>query len=141
MQHLETYHAEGQSPFLVKQEDTSAEPEEKECIECPVEGCGEVILMEEVDYHVELHAGEAELEHEPRESPLGVSKAEGDSQRPSLNPSPQPGASAGQQTAIQAWRNILTMPSSKRQAGNSGKPSALRVLQGRRLGVRRRCPV
>ncbi|KAK3399011.1 DUF1671-domain-containing protein [Sordaria brevicollis] len=66
MLHVETNHAEGESPFVVADEAAAANvghiPEGEEdgpdYIECPKEDCGEVLLTADLDYHLELHAAE-----------------------------------------------------------------------------------
>jgi len=64
---METLHAEGDSPFVVKDDASIAavlaseydqSPEETEYSCCPVEGCGEQLLWAEFDSHLELHAAE-----------------------------------------------------------------------------------
>jgi len=134
---METYHAEGDSPFLVDKEASSGKVEDdNEYVECPVDGCGETILREEMEFHIELHAEEAELDDGSQVSP-DVTKADVTAPGPSRSRSPQPGVSARQQNAIQTWRNILAMPSSKRQEVDKDKESVAKTPQGKRLGVRR----
>lgn len=139
LQHMETFHAESQSSLDLNGEASAGKFEESEYMECPIEGCGEVLLLDEMDFHVELHAEEAELYSEPQEPPT-ISKAEGPTPGSSRSRSPPPAVSSRQQTAIQAWRNLLAMPSSKRRASDGEKHSVISAAQARRLGVRRRPP-
>lgn len=61
---METLHAEGESPFAVRDDASIAavlaleygQDLEYSC--CPVEGCGEQILFAEFDSHLELHSAE-----------------------------------------------------------------------------------
>lgn len=64
---METLHPEGDSPFVVKDDASIAavlaleydeSPEEAAYTSCPVEGCGEQLLWEEMDSHLELHTAE-----------------------------------------------------------------------------------
>ncbi|KAK1770663.1 DUF1671-domain-containing protein [Phialemonium atrogriseum] len=131
--HMETFHAESQSSLDLNGEASPGKFEESEYIECPIEGCGEVLLLDEMDFHVELHAQEAELYSEPQELPASF-KAEGPTPGPSRSRSPPPAVSSRQQTAIHAWRNLLAMPSSKRGASDGEKHSVISAAQARRLG-------
>lgn len=64
---METLHPEnGDSPFAIKSDDAAsgtgsgvAADEDLEYVDCPVEGCGEMLPRAEMDYHLELHAEEA----------------------------------------------------------------------------------
>ncbi|TVY58650.1 Zinc finger with UFM1-specific peptidase domain protein [Lachnellula cervina] len=65
--HMETLHAEGDSPFVVRDDASIAavlaseydeNPDEPQYLSCPVEGCGEQLLFAEFDSHLELHAAE-----------------------------------------------------------------------------------
>lgn len=64
---METLHAEGDSPFVVRDDASIAavlaseydeNPDEPQYLSCPVEGCGEQLLFAEFDSHLELHAAE-----------------------------------------------------------------------------------
>jgi len=63
--HLETDHPEdGQSPFVVKDDASIAalmslnDGQDERYANCPVEGCGEAILLTELDSHIEMHEEE-----------------------------------------------------------------------------------
>ncbi|KAJ9142620.1 Zinc finger with UFM1-specific peptidase domain protein [Pleurostoma richardsiae] len=79
LMHMEQFHAEGQSPFIA----VGGEPEQQhpalaradpdrggndrgspdsseQFAECPVDGCGEVLLADELEYHIELHREETD---------------------------------------------------------------------------------
>ncbi|PMD43403.1 DUF1671-domain-containing protein [Hyaloscypha variabilis F] len=65
MLHLETDHPEdGQSPFVVKDDASIAallslnDGQDERYANCPVEGCGEAILLTELDSHIEMHEEE-----------------------------------------------------------------------------------
>ncbi|KAL2178941.1 peptidase family C78-domain-containing protein [Thermothelomyces heterothallicus CBS 202.75] len=61
--HLETYHAEGEdASFRQEQGSVSENPESGENIsyvECPIDGCEEILPLQELDYHLELHSEES----------------------------------------------------------------------------------
>lgn len=149
LQHMETFHAEAQSPSQVDEEIFPAKGADDEYVECPIDSCGEVVLMREIGFHIELHAEEEELDRPSQGSPdvtsqgsPDVTTAEGVTPGPSRTRSPQPSpTSSRQQNAIQTWRSILSMPSSKRQAVKGGKPSPVNAVRVKRLGVRKRSPV
>lgn len=70
---METQHPEdGPSPFVAQDDASIAalislqEEQDVEYISCPVEGCGEALLLTELDNHVEMH--EEEENHSPRDS-------------------------------------------------------------------------
>lgn len=65
--HIETLHPEnGESPFVVNDgsslrvlmEDGEEDEEGEEYVECPQEGCGEALLLVELEGHVEMHEQE-----------------------------------------------------------------------------------
>ncbi|KAL1877107.1 hypothetical protein VTK73DRAFT_8844 [Phialemonium thermophilum] len=139
--HMETNHAEGQSPFVVEGEGFSDKGPSTEYTECPIDGCGEIIPLEEMDYHVELHASEADMAQGDPSSGSGAmaspvaTTASPVSSSSSKQRSSSPTASTRQQNAIQAWKNLLAMPSSKRRAAGSEPSSGTAAaIQGRRLG-------
>ncbi|KAI5862841.1 peptidase family C78-domain-containing protein [Durotheca rogersii] len=71
-QHVETRHAEGKSPFVVDGDEAAPEKdespnEEDQFAECPVDGCGEVVTLAELEDHIELHGAE-----QPEEPPTPV---------------------------------------------------------------------
>lgn len=70
-QHMEHVHPEGESPFMARDSNNSSTVSAAanggfalddgagiQYAECPVDGCGEVVRGDEMDYHVELHAQE-----------------------------------------------------------------------------------
>lgn len=66
MLHIQTVHSEGgESPFIVKEDDSSiaeilSMDDEPQYFTCSVEGCGEAILLTELDSHIEMHGAEQE---------------------------------------------------------------------------------
>ncbi|TVY88874.1 Zinc finger with UFM1-specific peptidase domain protein [Lachnellula willkommii] len=69
--HMETLHAEGESPFVVRDDASIAavlaseydeNPDKPKYSSCPVEGCGEQLLFAEFDSHLELHAAEQDAD-------------------------------------------------------------------------------
>ncbi|KUJ20197.1 DUF1671-domain-containing protein [Mollisia scopiformis] len=73
MLHMETLHPEnGESPFVAKENASIAalvslqDEEDVQYVNCPVDGCGEALLLTELDNHIEMH--EEEQSHSPGES-------------------------------------------------------------------------
>ncbi|KAL2019963.1 hypothetical protein VTK56DRAFT_8963 [Thermocarpiscus australiensis] len=136
--HMETLHAEGDSPFVVHQDkedntfDSNGAAEDVQYAECPVEGCGELLLLQEIDYHLELHAEESgdhlqetsapapEQTVPPAPSPSGTSSAHRETvgHRRSDDGTE---TSSRQAKAILAWKRLLRMPGSS--STRRGSPS------------------
>ncbi|KAK4177186.1 peptidase family C78-domain-containing protein [Triangularia setosa] len=148
--HMETLHAEGESPFLTEQDRTSppngtgstGNDDDPEYVECPVDGCGEFLLLSQVEYHLELHTEETHAQDlsvsEPTSSP-SLSTVPGSSSKSSHNPSE---TSTRQSKAISAWKRLLKMPSSsshshhilrRRNDSKSSSTSEIKT-RGTRLG-------
>ncbi|KAK0651970.1 peptidase family C78-domain-containing protein [Cercophora newfieldiana] len=153
--HMESLHPEGEdSPFVVKDDDAtdrSKADEDLPYAECPVEGCGELLPFDTMDYHIELHAAEAgaDLDGEAGQSPSrdphtggssssGPSRAHRDAER-------QRRAESSQAKAISAWKRLLRMPESSSASSSShskhhhrkdGKSPAATSdpVRGKRLG-------
>jgi hypothetical protein len=130
---METLHAEGDSPFVVKDDASVAavlaleydeSPEEAEYTSCPVEGCGEQLLWAEMDSHLELHTAEQDsdddrernskrLKLEPGINASFDTKLShalrniGDDDDVSETPSPE---RARQAEARDIWKALLKMP-------------------------------
>lgn len=138
------------------QASTSKEEEEGQYAECPIAGCGEILLVDELDYHLELHEQEVvDLDvvtgdqattkegdqHEARGSGRGPSPASrrksspGHTPQRAKQPTTSGNGSSKQQTAIAAWRNILSMPSASRRLTDAEKRGAAAAVPGKRLGV------
>ncbi|KAF8859589.1 DUF1671-domain-containing protein [Acephala macrosclerotiorum] len=65
MLHMETQHPEnGESPFVVTDDASVAalvslqDEDDVEYVNCPIEGCGEALLLTELESHVEMHEEE-----------------------------------------------------------------------------------
>jgi len=59
--HLETLHAEGQSPFVAKDSASvvaMVNQDDVNYADCPIDGCGEMVLFDELDSHIEMHGEE-----------------------------------------------------------------------------------
>jgi hypothetical protein len=159
LKHIESLHAEGQPYSENKKAQTSTmkEEEEGQCAECPIEGCGEILLLNELDYHLELHDQEvADMDNagqdqvSSKEEQQQLSEAEGSRPGPSSSrhrSSPghatqtkktsttSGGGNSRQQTAISAWKNILHMPYPGRRVADAEKRAAASAMPGKRLGV------
>jgi hypothetical protein len=154
---METEHPEGETPFVANEDsvpDRAGDAEDVSYVECPVDGCNEILVIQELDYHLELHSEESD--HQPEEglatasesdtktetTPSGPSRAHRDAERQRRS---EHGSGTGdrQQKAISAWKRLLKMPvpssshgilSSKRSREDKHKSG--HSTQGRRLGVR-----
>lgn len=136
---METYHPEGgKSPFIPEEElsDPASRTEELDgagdgYVECPIEGCNEVLVRDELDYHLELHSGEAEEDGATRRTPTPTPDAASQAQNGPHSAQPldasngnvsegsnEPAPKAKQQSTIAAWRNILAIPG-RRQPKNT----------------------
>jgi hypothetical protein len=133
------------------------EEEEGQYADCPIEGCGEILLLDEMDYHLELHdqevvdiAGQDHVTakqeqqqqlHDAEEPRAGSSSSHHRSSPGHANrkdkPSTSTSSSSKQQTAISAWKHILNMPSSSRRLTDAEKRAAANAAPGKRLGVGR----
>ncbi|KAK0663987.1 peptidase family C78-domain-containing protein [Cercophora samala] len=151
--HMETLHAEGDSPFLADQDRTSppngtggstGNDDDPEYVECPVDGCGEYLLLSQVEYHLELHTEETDVQdHHPPPDPTASSSSSSPSS-PSLSKSSHKASepSTRQSKAISAWKRLLKMPSSSsyshhilRRRHDSKTPSDSDTkTRGKRLG-------
>jgi len=153
LQHIESLHAESEDQLYSGQEraqaSTSKEEEAGQYVECPIEGCGEMLLIDEMDYHLELHdqevvdmepAGQSHVtkqEQQQQNEAEGTRSGPSSSRRRSLTgPASQKENrhASKQQTAISAWKNILNMPSSRRLT-DAEKREAATAAPGKRLGV------
>lgn len=149
---METMHPEGgDSLFLAKDNASIAavvsdgdEDEDPSFANCPMDGCGEVILLTELDSHIEMHGVEdqdvdeefmpisreqqiAEVAHTSFENKL----SHGIRNLKDQGSSSEGSSSDGQRSAKAAWKSILKMPDT------SAKPPPSSTTKGsrRRLGV------
>lgn len=151
---METLHAEGDSPFEVKENGDNGDngmkgDEELVYVDCPVDGCGEVLLLGEMEFHIELHAHEAgpNLDTElasssdhsarPSTSSSSPSRSHRDAERQRRAES---AVSSRQAKAISALKKLLKMPNSTSALSSRHrkdvKPAATtEASRGKRLGV------
>lgn len=122
-------HAEGDSPFVVKDDenetgdtgfDTTLQVSNlsNNYVECNVDGCGEDILVAELDAHLTLHAAQdlsEQMGHEDNDHPASLQRGQ---------------LEQGQPAVAAAWAQILKMPQRKHGSLSHLKQSALL-----RLGV------
>ncbi|KAK3297549.1 peptidase family C78-domain-containing protein [Chaetomium fimeti] len=141
--HMETFHPEGEgdlnSQFGVKENDGASDrpgtAEDISYVECPADGCGEILLLQELDYHLELHSEEsghhlqegeesAPMPHPKAETPStsGPSRAHREAERHRRSDH-EPEKNDRQATAISAWKRLLRMP---------GSSTAHRILSSKR---------
>ncbi len=131
--------------------------EDLEYVECPVDACGEVILLQELDYHLELHSDEVgePLPEAPAPTPDLGTHSGAEARPPATGPSRahreterhrQPDHDAKndrQAKAISAWKRLLKMPSvssahwilSSKRSHDDKQTSPGHSARGKRLGV------
>ena len=155
---METLHAEGESPFVVNDDAASVAAilalGEKEgqvqYVDCPVEGCGEALLLTEIESHIEMHAAESQDSDEEADPCLKKAKPEEqvaatfdtklsyalrnipgfEDDEKTL---PKSEFFRAQENAKAAWKSLLKMPDPKANSAVSNPPSK---GSRRRLGVR-----
>jgi hypothetical protein len=152
---METLHPEdGESPFVVKDDASIAaliafdnEPNDQYA-SCPVEGCGEALLLAELQSHIEMHeaeqdTGDDESSHSSKRLKLepeieaafdtklshALRNLEDVNERP---PSESPSADRHATTKA-AWKGLLKMPDSSSKSAQTGSASK---SARRRLGVK-----
>lgn len=152
--HVESQHAEGgRSPFIVKDDASVAAlvdldaSNDVEYVHCPVEGCGEDLLLAELESHIEMHEEEQETEDSETQSSRSPKRlklepqivetfdiklthalrnlADADDRPVSAVPSPD-----RHSIAKAAWKKVLKIPES-----SSKVSSTSRAPTRRRLGV------
>ncbi|KAH8821704.1 peptidase family C78-domain-containing protein [Xylogone sp. PMI_703] len=148
--HMETLHPDGESPFVAR-DDYETDPailaselegdEDIKYASCPVQGCGENILLTELDSHIDMHAAEdpqadddISINQEASETP--GSKPPFDA-TPSQTPrdfdekkSQEKRHVDPQAFAKASWRNILKMP----ERGGKSAPVPHKHSSRKRLG-------
>ena len=140
---MESLHAEDQPSSLGVSGGQSGDGnvEDTEYVECPVEGCGGVLPIEDVEIHVESHPGESDTESGPSPRSPGTSAAPQRKNHPSggdkASPAGKPAAaSSRQQNAIGIWKKLLSGPHPKPRAAENGKSPQSDSTRHKRLGVR-----
>jgi len=136
---METLHPEGDSPspFAVSDDASIAAVlnEDIQYANCPVENCGEILLLKELDSHIEMHGAEANEGGTGRRS-----VALEDGQRPAFQNKISKGlrnsddqdthlalqSAFSQPSAKAAWKQILKMPESK----SAPKPKGVKKQLG-----------
>lgn len=143
---------DGESPFVVKDDASVAallsfeDERDEEYASCPVNGCGEAIILTELQSHIEMHEEEQDSEgdHSSRSSKrlklepemeasfdtklsYALRNLEDVNERP-----PSESASADRQaTQKAAWKGLLKMPDTSSKTSQSAPTKGSR----RRLGV------
>lgn len=138
---METHHPDGKSPFVPDEglsdpknaSESQVEGAGDGYVECPIDGCNEILVGHELDYHLELHAGEAEEDALPGEArdPTSIKDStETSDEEPrarstkrrrssprhdtSQSDSDEAAAHTRHKKAVSAWRNIFSMPRLKK---------------------------
>ncbi len=131
-------HSEGKSPFIIDEreeeeeeedpraagDNASNDEEERMFAECPIDGCGEVITLAELEDHIELHAAE-----EPSSVAGSLDAArlgrleENDPPRSRRERDGDAGPAPYQRNAesIAKWKRILHMPSSSSSSSSAAR--------------------
>lgn len=146
--HVEEQHAEGQSPFVVRDQASTGSDSsfgEKSYAQCPVDGCEEILAVAELDDHLDLHIAEQDPRDDAREyqasaptngyrSPYSNSGGS----TPATQASTAPRASSRTSHAknrssgsIQRWRQIFGVPSAAKRSttasAHAGEPPRKRL--------------
>ena len=139
-QHLETLHAEGTSAFVAA--DAADEINLPHNYgECPVDGCGEMILASEMTDHLELHAeqdcvtvaGNADED----EGGTAAKRSSESHKEASTSTSSNRVVGEKQKSAVRKWKQLLLMPSRKGSSSKDRNNTSAGLQKGRRkLGVR-----
>lgn len=164
--HVEQFHSDGPSPFVVNGDvnglqapDAAARSsEEFQYVECPIDACGEIVTMAELNDHVELHAfeeaGGANTDAGAAAAPVALDRAQNnhgnngyvspysnnrnqenippENNRPREEPSPSRGEKLKE--TIQQWKNILKMPSPRKRDRSADSADKRRRLGKAELG-------
>jgi hypothetical protein len=150
--HMETRHPEGDDSVFMDDASIAAvmsmnmdEGKDPDFAPCPIDGCGEIILLTELDNHIDMH----EMENQDAEQDVMLNAKENEMVDPSASfdtkishelrnlhaqsPPTSKTLSERQENAKAAWSEILNMP----QAPASSSPSLKEKIKGkgRRLGV------
>jgi hypothetical protein len=156
---METLHPEnGESPFVANDDASIAalislqDEQDLQYVHCPVEGCGEALLLTELDSHVEMH--KEERDHSPGDSDEPSRSAKRVKIEPQVEASfdtklsyalrnlddeqcvHEKSSNDAQEAAKNAWKNILKMPNSSSPAGIKPAPATANTSR-KRLGVGR----
>lgn len=166
LMHMELYHPEDgkRSPFVPDEglPDPANAAEDSDgagnaYVQCPLDECNEVLVRDELDYHLELHSDEVEennvASRTPTPNPSAPQAAtEGGSRftPPPLQESsgdPPSGETyveipkSKQQRAIAAWRNMLAMPSKRRPKKTDSTPGSTSSRTTNGGAVTKKAPV
>ena len=134
-QHMEALHAEGTSPFVA----ADAVEDETNLVhsygECPVDGCGEMILANEMADHLELHA-----EQDGADEDVGAPTTQRSLESRKAGSASIPGSRVvgeTQKSAIRQWKQLLLLSSRRGSPGkDQNKAPARPQKERRKLGVR-----
>ena len=154
---MESLHPEGDASFVDQGNnesllDSARLDEDVPYVECPIDGCCEMLPVDVMDYHIELHADEdgTNLDGEVVQQQHHHGGPSGGSSSSSSGPSRlhreaerhQRRAESSQARAISAWKRLLPYGSSSSSSSQSSRhrkdakatPPADSV-RGKRLGV------
>ena len=148
---METLHAEGKSPFIADsgpqqellpdQDQDQDQDGEDQYAECPVEGCGEVLLVDELDYHLELHDEESDAgaAAEASEQPVPPPRDEHPrASRRAAERERQHGRTSvtkRNEGAIQTWKKLFGVPATKARSETTTESAGSKEGPRKRLGV------
>ncbi|KAF4412239.1 Ubiquitin carboxyl-terminal hydrolase ZUFSP [Colletotrichum fructicola Nara gc5] len=118
--HMESFHPE-------EDQASSSQAAQEQYAECPIEGCGEVLSIAEMDYHVDLHVEEQRQGvGDPSENQTadGTASSRMTTEVGAVSSSSHAGSgSAGdtQRAVIQQWGQLLSMPQPKEKVATGDK--------------------
>ncbi|KAJ0359671.1 hypothetical protein COL154_008156 [Colletotrichum chrysophilum] len=130
---MESFHPE-------EDQASSSQAAQEQYAECPIEGCGEVLSIAEMDYHVDLHVEEQRQGvGDPSENQTadGTASSRMTTEVGAVSSSSHAGSgSAGdtQRAVIQQWGQLLSMPQPKEKVATGDKRLGVCPLRGR-VGV------
>ncbi|KAK1997071.1 peptidase family C78 [Colletotrichum falcatum] len=120
--HMETLHPEEDNS---QRPSSGAQAPQEHFGECPIEGCGEIVSLPEIDYHMDLHLEEERQSagpsntQPPNEAP-GSTIVSASGTRSTGHAACDPTVET-KRTAIEQWNKLLSMPPAKSKANEGEK--------------------
>ncbi|KAJ0277701.1 hypothetical protein CBS470a_010143 [Colletotrichum nupharicola] len=130
---MESFHPE-------EDQASSSQAAQEQYAECPIEGCGEVLSIAEMDYHVDLHVEEQRQGvGDPSENQTadGTASSRMTTEVGAVSSSSHAGSGSAadtQRAVIQQWGQLLSMPQPKEKVATGDKRLGVCPLRGR-VGV------
>ncbi|KAJ0271524.1 hypothetical protein COL940_010977 [Colletotrichum noveboracense] len=124
--HMESFHPE-------EDQASSSQAAQEQYAECPIEGCGEVLSIAEMDYHVDLHVEEQRQGvGDPSENQTadGTASSRMTTEVGAVSSSSHAGSGSAadtQRAVIQQWGQLLSMPQPKEKVATGDKRLGMMV--------------